>query len=369
MVDKYFDHSGTHYTVHRELRRAVIFGRHDLVQDAPISRIDLLVCRNTLMYFHTEAQSRILARFYFSINPGGYILLGRAEMLFSHAAMFSAVDLKRRIFRTVPKPNHRDRLLLLAQTGRDIMANNSSNLARLREAAFESDNIPQVVLDLSGVLAAVNGPARQQFGLSQRDIGRPLQDLEISYRPIELRASIARALEERREIILKDVLWTRESATHYLDITVAPLVDDERSVVGTRVSFHDVTEFKSLQEQLTHSKQELETAYEELQSTNEELETTNEELQSTVEELETTNDRRSSFSTRTIGCRCGTSAPPTCGDCAPTRCRARTFSASTSDFRYRSSATAFVTHSPATGTTRSSCCRRRIGAAGVSIAA
>jgi two-component system CheB/CheR fusion protein len=115
LVEKYFEKTGTHYTINRELRRAVIFGRHDLIQDSPISRVDLLVCRNTLMYFHTEAQSRILARFYFSVKPGGYLLLGRAEMLFSHAAMFSTEDLKRRIFRTVPKPNHRDRLLLLAQ--------------------------------------------------------------------------------------------------------------------------------------------------------------------------------------------------------------------------------------------------------------
>jgi two-component system, chemotaxis family, CheB/CheR fusion protein len=249
LVEKYFDRVGHRYNVHGDLRRAVIFGRHDLVQDAPISRIDLLICRNTLMYFHTEAQSRILARFYFSVNPGGYVLLGRAEMLFSQAAMFSAVDVKRRLFRTVPKPNHRDRLLLIAQTGRDIMANNPANLACLREAAFESDTVPHIVLDLAGMLAAVNGPARQQFGLSQRDVGRPLQDLDVSYRPVELRSAIARAQEERRDVVLKDVMWSRDSGTRYLDITVAPLVDDDRLVVGTRVSFHDVTEFKSLQEQ------------------------------------------------------------------------------------------------------------------------
>ena len=290
MAAKYFERSGSHYTVNRDLRRAVIFGRHDLVQDAPISRIDLLVCRNTLMYFHTEAQSRILARFYFAVNPGGYVLLGRAEMLFSHAAMFTAQDLKRRVFQTVPKPNHRDRLLLLAQTGRDIMPNHPSHLARLREAAFESDGVPQIVLDLSGTLAAANGPARAQFRLTPRDTGRPLQVLDVSYRPVELGPTIARVLEEGREIVLKDVTWATDGDTRYVDVTVTPLREEEGALVGTRVSFRDVTEIKSLQEQVQQSKQELETAYEELQSTNEELETTNEELQSTVEELETTNE-------------------------------------------------------------------------------
>jgi two-component system CheB/CheR fusion protein len=80
LVSKYFDRSGSElFTVNRDLRRAVIFGRHDLIQDAPISRVDLLLCRNTLMYFNAEAQARIMARFYFSVNPGGYLVLGRAK--------------------------------------------------------------------------------------------------------------------------------------------------------------------------------------------------------------------------------------------------------------------------------------------------
>ncbi len=89
LVAKYFERSGNQVVFNRELRRAVIFGRHDLIQDAPISKVDLLVCRNTLMYFNADVQNRILRRFYFSLNPGGYLMLGRAEMLFSHAVACS----------------------------------------------------------------------------------------------------------------------------------------------------------------------------------------------------------------------------------------------------------------------------------------
>ena len=78
--------------------------------------------------------------------------------------------------------------------------------------------------------------------------------------------------------------------TRYYDIVVAPLFDDQRGLIGSRIAFEDVTRYRLLQSELHASKQELDTAYEELQSTNEELETTNEELQSTVEELETTNE-------------------------------------------------------------------------------
>ena len=66
----------------------MIFGRNDLVQDAPISRIDLLACRNTLMYFNAETQARILGRFHFALHDGGLLFLGKTEMLISHATLF-----------------------------------------------------------------------------------------------------------------------------------------------------------------------------------------------------------------------------------------------------------------------------------------
>ena len=287
---KYFDRGPGRFTFKRELRRSVIFGRHDLVQDAPISRVDFLLCRNTLMYFNTDAQARILARFFFSLNPGGHILLGRAEMLFSHGAMFTPVDLKRRLFRAVARPNHRDRLLLLAETGRELTMNGMSNHNRLREAAFESERMPLVVVDLGGVLVGANAPARATLNIESKDIGRPLQDLDISYRPTELRGPIARAIEERTEVVSRDVPWSANGDKRLYDVIVSPLFDDDRALMGASVSYEDVTEMRALQNELRESKQELETAYEELQSTNEELETTNEELQSTVEELETTNE-------------------------------------------------------------------------------
>ena len=231
----------------------------------------------------------MLARFYFSLNPGGYLLLGRAEMLFSHSNMFSPVDLKRRFFKAVPRPSHRDRLLLMAQTGRDIVPSAMANQTRLRDAAFDANRAPELVIDTSGALAGVNGPARQRFNLSARDLGKPLQDLEVSYRPAELRGLIARALETRQEVTLEDVQWGQLPDLRFFSVRVTPLIDEE-GVIGTRVAYEDITDVRRIETQLQHSKQELETAYEELQSTNEELETTNEELQSTVEELETTNE-------------------------------------------------------------------------------
>lgn len=104
--ERYFEPLNGRWQFRNELRRALIFGRHDLVQDAPISRLDLLVCRNAIMYFNAEAQGRILSRFHFALNGdgygNGYLFLGRAEMLLAHAALFKPLELKYRVFAKVP---------------------------------------------------------------------------------------------------------------------------------------------------------------------------------------------------------------------------------------------------------------------------
>jgi two-component system CheB/CheR fusion protein len=108
LLAKYFELQDGRYVFNKELRRSVIFGRHDLLQDAPISRVDLLICRNCLMYFNTEAQARILARFHLALASRGILFLGKAEALLAHSATFEAVDVKRRLFvKTQRQPDTR----------------------------------------------------------------------------------------------------------------------------------------------------------------------------------------------------------------------------------------------------------------------
>ena len=295
LLEKYFDCEGDRYLFSKDLRRSLIFGRHDLLQDSPISHIDLLSCRNTVMYFNAEVQTGILARFHFAIRDGGYLFLGKAEMLFAHSNLFLPLDLRRRVFAKVTRPGLRDQLLLMAQSGVDAASLPLDNPLRLMEAAFQTMPNAQIVLDISGRLAMVNERARGLFHLSARDIGRAFQDLELSYRPVELRSRIETAQAERRTISVKDVPWTVGGAkTVYLEALIVPL-SEGGAPLGVSVSFTDVTRYRQLSEELQAANHEMETAYAELQSANEELETTNEELQSTVEELETTNEELQSI--------------------------------------------------------------------------
>jgi two-component system, chemotaxis family, CheB/CheR fusion protein len=289
---KYFDRGESYYTIKKEFRRQVIFGRHDLIQDAPISRVDLLVCRNVLMYFNAETQARILARFHFALNDSGILFLGRAETLLSHASTFAPVDLKRRISMKVPRGNlsMRDRLMLVAQNGMEDASGLAQNV-RVRDVALDSAPTAQVVVDPQGTVVLANERARFLFSLAIDDVGRPLQDLKLSYRPVELRSLIDQVHLERRPVLVRDVEFRAPSGEiRWFDLQLSPLMDGAGSILGVSATYTDVTAPKRLQNELEHTNMELESAYEELQSTNEELETTNEELQSTVEELETTNE-------------------------------------------------------------------------------
>jgi len=289
LLEKYFEFEAGHYVLNKDLRRAMIFGRHDLLQDAPISRIDLLVCRNTLMYFNSEMQAKILARFHFAVSDRGCLILGKAEMLFSHPILFLPLDLKCRVFVKVSQSSLRDRLMLMAQSQPDQMDASVDKHQRLREAVFHAGPTAQIVIDADGMLAMANERARALFRLRSQDIGRPLHDLEISYRPVELRSCIEQVYAERLPINRKEVPWSAGGQILYLNVVIIPL-QESGVPFGVGIIFTDVTRLRQLHKEMLESNQELETAQEELQSASEELETTNEELYTSVEELETTNE-------------------------------------------------------------------------------
>ena len=288
--EKYFDSQGDRYTLNKELRRCVIYGRHDLVQDAPISRVDLLLCRNTLMYFNSDTQARILANFHFALKDHGALFLGKGEMLLSHSAHFTPIHLKHRIFRKVPSRTTRYRPPA-AQNGGRATAEPSGSTEWLRDAAIETSPTPQLILDAEPCLIVANSRARAQFVISEHDLGRPFQDFQVSYDPTDLRSKIDDARIHRRSATYEDVRWTAPTGeARYLKIDVAPLFDEEGTLAGFHIALADMSQQRAIQFDLDRARQDLETAHEELESTVEEVETTNEELQSTNEELETMNE-------------------------------------------------------------------------------
>jgi two-component system CheB/CheR fusion protein len=291
LLERYFENVRGEWVFNAELRRAVIFGRHDLTKDAPISRVDLLTCRNTLMYLNAETQAHVVDRLHFGLHDGGFLLLGKAEMLLTHASLFTPIDLQRRLFRKVVRTTLREKLLSMTDTYTGESSERGRASGRLPTVAFSAAPEAQVVVDINGLLAAVNDRARALFRIAPSDLGRPFHELELSFRPVELRSRIQQAYAERRPSVVRDVEWPLPAgAVTHMDVTVQPLTDRDGKLLGASVTFADVSRYRQLRHEVERANRELETAYAELQSTNEELETTNEELQSTVEELETTNE-------------------------------------------------------------------------------
>ena len=232
---RYFATVGSRHVFSPDLRRAIVFGRQDVLRDAPISRVDLLVCRNTLMYFDAEAQGRILARFRMALVEAGYLFLGKAELIPAHTHVFRPVNLKHHIFQKVARLGSCDGLPKQPNRG-------------------WTDMLPDRTMQRS----------RQPYGV-------PVQRLRPgTYVPLD--ASFARTdapvrygpLGERRRT-------EREPAP---------------SAGGPPAAQADL---ETLNAALQVTNEELETSNAEFESTNEELGSMNEELHSTNEELETLN--------------------------------------------------------------------------------
>jgi len=290
LLDKYFERTNHHYVFNRDLRKCVIFGRHNVVKDAPISRIDLLVCRNLLIYLEGETQDVVLPRLHYALAPEGFLFLGKAETQLARSALFKPIEMKHRIFVKVPQEWRRTAGGGLAMT-RDYRSDVPVPHARLLEAVLNEATAAYLVVDEAGVVTLANVAARHLLSVGEADIGRPFQDLPISYRPLEMRGPIEEAMRERRIIRLEHQEYHQsQSEIIRLTIEIRPLFRQDGTPYAALLSFTNTTAIYAMQRELETAQENLEQSIEELQSANEELETTNEELQSTNEELETTNE-------------------------------------------------------------------------------
>ena len=242
----------------------MIFGHNDITVDAPISRLDLLVCRNVLMYFVSETQRRVLSRFHYALGDGAYLFLGKAETILAHADLFDPVDTAHRIFARAPGAPARDGLFAAA-TPPDVSIR--SGTAVLRELAAAATPTAHLVVDIDGRLVEFNNRARAMFGLVAGDLERPFVDLAVSHQPVELGPRIAQVYAEACPVVLRDVSRPLggNGEAQFLEVTIAPLCDPGGVNLGVGVTFTDVTELGGMRVDLERSSRQL-------ASTNEQLE-------------------------------------------------------------------------------------------------
>ncbi|TMA62836.1 MAG: PAS domain-containing protein [Deltaproteobacteria bacterium] len=297
LFDGYFVAEGQAYRIRRDVRKWCIFGRHDLTQDSPLTHIDLLVCRNVLIYFDTELQDRLLPRFQYAIRERGYLFLGRAESMLARSRRFVPVDFKWRIFQRVTSPELVGKPALAGDELPPSRA--SARHARVEatgalrvEGVLEALQSAVMVIDPADTIAVWNPAAELLYDIpADSALGKKFRDLDISYRMEGLRSRVEEVKASLARTRVADVAFPRRSGDIlHVALSIAPLFDERRRLSGILVVADDVSGQARLREEINRISEQSATANEELQSTNEELETTNEELQSTNEELETTNE-------------------------------------------------------------------------------
>jgi two-component system CheB/CheR fusion protein len=299
LVDRYFSREGQIYRFRRDLRRWCIFGSHNLTQAPPLSHVDLLLCRNVLIYFGSELQERILARFHYSIREDGYLFLGRSESLLTRSRLFRALHLKWRIFQRTPSVPRQvaavlpDREEARGQSASEHVQRERDSASALSRTQRALEALPAAVMiiDTTDTILTLNPAAETLFDIAPAAaITRKFRDLDVSYRVEGLRARIEDVKAHHTPARMENTTFPRRNGeVMHSDVSIVPLLEAHR-LVGVVVFAVEATEHARLKEQMNRVAEQHATAIEELQSTNEELETTNEELQSTNEELETTNE-------------------------------------------------------------------------------
>lgn len=235
LLNKYFEPTTQGYVFNPTLRRRVIFARHNLLEDAPISKLDLLVCRNTLMYFNHEAQVKILVRFHFALNNLGFIFLGKAETLVSRSFLFVPASIKHRIFSKGAKLASNDVMML----------SNKIEAKNIWQSAFETSPIAQLIVEPKGRLVGANESAKTLLNLSANNLGQPWQQLPFAAQFSDLNLQLQQILSDRSQISIKNIQWSTAKGDCKLNVYLAPIFDFEGKFLGISLTFTDATPLKS----------------------------------------------------------------------------------------------------------------------------
>jgi len=331
-LERFFVKAENGYRVRKELRDLVVFAVHNILSDPPFSKLDLLSCRNLLIYLESVAQQRLLRLFHHALNPGGLLLLGPSESVEDARELYIVLDRKSKLFRRADVSAPPLEVLPLAGTRATPRAmpaplpagqeRRPSIVGLLQTMLLDQYAPASVVIDSRGEIVFIHG--RTGMFLEPAP-GRPSNFLVDLARP-GLRAALAAVLREatltRKEVVRRGARVRTNGGTTAVDVTVRPISEPEvlrrlwlvtfvavgRHATSRRLprgrgpapargreSSELVEELSYTKERLQHSLEELQASNEELMSSNEELTSTNEELQSANEELETTKEEMQSL--------------------------------------------------------------------------
>ena len=325
-LDRYFVRHELGYQVSPELRKMIVFAQHNVLKDAPFTKIDLISCRNLLIYFQPPAQKKVISLFHFGLKTGGTLFLGPSESPGELGDEFDATDIRWKLYRKRRDVRLPTDIRLPAVPG-PIRSRFDSHAGGLSPAAIDAHLIGDALLDecmptgflinehreVVRMFSGANRYLKLRSGWFSNDI-LELVDDELR---MALAGAVPRALKEMRSVIFKGLRVRTAEGESLLNVSIKPIRHPRAAVAYALVRLEDIRELPrssesireidlgqaskdqliSLEAELRYTKEnlqalieEMETGNEELQATNEELVASNEELQSTNEELHSVNE-------------------------------------------------------------------------------
>ncbi|MER9770754.1 CheR family methyltransferase [Mesorhizobium sp. M0220] len=325
---RFFHSDGESYVLGKEVRELCIFSPHSVIRDPPFSRIDMISCRNLLIYFGPQIQNRVIPIFHYALRPGGYLFLGTSESVGQHGDLFATVDKKQRIFQArehaTPRPlvligNGRTGALPVGRGGSKKDAASHSLRQAIEAQVLERFAPPHVLVNGDGDIVYYSARTGKYLEAPQGAPSRQLLTLARRGLRLELRAALREAATTRRTVVRENLAIEEDDGqVQFVTLTVEPYADrgngeplylvlfnpvgqaqirsdPARESRGTEDTADLERELRDTRERLQSTVEEYETALEEVKSSNEELVSVNEEAQSTNEELEASKEEMQSL--------------------------------------------------------------------------
>ncbi len=331
-LKRYFIQKGNEFEVKPQLKERVIFSRHDIIMDPPFVNVDLITCRNMLIYFETELQKSIFTTFAYSLKHHGLLFLGKSESVGVHTDLFATIDQKAKVFQA--RTTTESRKLLYPQmlnTGNYIKPTVAIKTKKrvstieesIKNTLFEYYDDKCVVIDNDFNIHYIKGNMNDMLSFPSGEVHNNILKLLPEKISLEVRSLVYKANKNDADVIFpkvtekvvdkdsiqikltplegyagkylyfllcfdKQVIKEETIAKKPIESDNAYILQLEQDLLATREHLQTVVEeLETSNEELQSSNEELQASNEELQASNEELETTNEELQSTNEELQT----------------------------------------------------------------------------------
>ncbi|GAB3226240.1 chemotaxis protein CheB [Hymenobacter seoulensis] len=327
-LQRFFTKQEGRYQIRKDVRDMVVFALHNIHKDAPFTKLDLLTCRNLLIYLSAELQRNLLPVFHYALNPGGILFLGPSENITGFQDLFQPLDLKWKISRRsdsatpLPRlanfPSSLARHPSLPSAPSALMSSSVSSrpeggafAALVQKTLLRAYAPPAVVINSKGEILYVNGRTGKYLEPAPGLSGMNLFDMAREELTFELGEAVHRATETRQDVMVENVRLKTESGQQLVRLSVKFLdepnalssllmvvFEDQptprrlRKAAGSRytpdLSRDEVV--AALEKELHYTKYRLQTSLEEMESSLEEMKSINEELQSANEELQSTNE-------------------------------------------------------------------------------